>query len=96
MSTFSSDDSTCARTQIPSPNEFSPLSIDPYAPQLLKSKFTGSSSAAILRHYQFLSGTIETLENELARHKDERRTLHDALFENAKFRYRICPIVETY
>lgn len=96
MSTFSSDDSTCAPTQIPSPNEFSRLSIDPYIAQLLKSKFTGSSSAAAIRHYQFLSGTIETLENELARHKDERRTLHDALFGNAKFRYRIRPIVETF
>ena len=96
MATFSSDDSTCARTRIPSPNEFSHLSIDPYASQLLKAKFARSSSAAILRQYQFLSGSIETLENELARHKDERRILHDALFESAKFRYRIRPIVETY
>ena len=47
MSAFSSDDSTCAPTQIPSPNEFSRLLIDPYAAQLLKSKFTGSSSAEL-------------------------------------------------
>jgi len=96
MSTFSSDDSTCARTQVPSPNEFSHLSLDPYASRMITNKFRRSSSAVILREYQFLSTSIETLENELERHQDERRALYDALFENTKFRRRIRPIVETY
>jgi len=96
MSTFSSDDSTCARTQVPSPNEFSRLSLDPYASRMITNKFRRSSTAVVLREYQFLSTTIETLENELERHRDERRALYDALFENTKFRRRIRPIVETY
>ena len=98
MTSFSSDDSTCAPTVIPSPNEFSRLSLDPHASRLIATTFNSRPdlTSTELRYYQFISQSIKELEKELSRQKDERQILYDQLFERRKFRHRIRPIVMEY
>jgi hypothetical protein len=98
MSTFSSDDSTCAPDPIPSPAELSRLTLDPAASQLVANTFNSApgSTTTNIRFYQFLSHSIREMEKELSRHKDERRILYDNLFGSRKFRHKIRPIVNDY
>ena len=98
MSTFSPDDSTCAPTIIPSPAEFSRLTLDPHASRLVSAKFNPNPGLTTteLRFYQSISHSIRELEKEFSRQKDERQFLYDQLFDGRKFRHNIRPIVMDY
>ena len=94
---FSSDDSTCAPTSTPTPNEFSRLMGDEDALFDLKRKFAQRPThAAVLRSYEFITMTMNSLEEELERQTAERKALYDYLFGQQKFRTRVRPIVEQY
>ena len=70
---FSSDDSTCAPTSVPTPNEFSRLMGDEDTLFDLKRKFAQRPThAAVLRNYEFITMTINSLKEQLERQTVER------------------------
>ena len=94
---FSSDDSTCAPTSIPTPKEFSWLISDKDALFALKRKFTKQPThAAVLRNYEFIMMTITSLEQQLERQIAEREALYEYLFEQKNFLTQVRPIVKQY
>ena len=94
---FSSDDSTCAPTSIPTPNEFSRLMGDEDTLFDLKRKFAKRPThAAVLQNYEFITMTIDSLKEQLERQTAERQALYNYLFEQQTFRTRVRPIVEQY
>ena len=83
---FSSDDSTCAPTSIPTPNEFSRLMGDEDALFNLKQNFAKRPThAAVLRNYKFITMTITSLKEQLEQQIAEREVLYTYLFEQKTF-----------
>src|SRR3977135_3710885 len=94
---FSTVDEYSAPTTIPSHQELAEIIADPETNALIRRRFAyKASSAALIRNYNFVSQTIEELEEQLDRHHKERELLHDLMFESRSFRARIRPIVGLY
>ena len=90
MMAFSSDDSTCAPTSIPTPNEFSRLMGDKDALFDLKRKFAKRPThAAVLRNYEFITMTMNSLKEQLERQTEEREALYTYLFRQKTFLTRV-------
>ena len=94
---FSSDDSTCAPTSIPTPNEFSRLMCDEDALFDLKRKFMKRPThAAVLRNYEFITMTMKSLKEQLERQTAKREAIYTYLFGQITFLTRVRPIVKQY
>jgi hypothetical protein len=93
----SSSNSSSSLVATLSPQELSRLVTDAdFNPALNEVFPAGSVSTAILRHYLFLSQSIDTLERELERHQLEREQLFDCLKDNGRFRQRIKPVLREF
>ena len=63
----------------------------------LKQKFAQRPThAAVLRNYEFIMMTINSLKEQLERQTEEREALYTYLFEQKTFLTRVRPIVEQY
>jgi hypothetical protein len=80
-----------------SPYELSRLIVEPNMPHNIFTTFSDQPiSLTVLRHYRFLSQSIDRLEQELERHRQEQHTLFDRLNGNRMFQTRITPIVQDF
>ena len=94
---FSTDDSYCDPSPIPSPQELSHLLDDPISLGKVTRRFSRKpTSSAILRYYRFVSHNVTQLEEELERCHKEREHLYNHLFDTKSFQSRIKPIVSEY
>ena len=63
----------------------------------LKQKFAQRPThAAVLRNYEFITMTINSLKEQLEQQTEEREVLYTYLFRQKTFLTRVRPIVEQY
>ena len=80
-----------------SSDELSHLLVDPDILYIIARNFASHpTSTATLRHYRFLSLSIDRLELDLERHRLEQQVIFTYLMESRTFRTKIQPIVEEY
>ena len=78
-------------------DELPHLLVDPDTLYLVTRNFASHpTSTATLRHYHFLSLSIDRLELDLERHRLEQQAIFSYLMESRTFRTKIQPIVDEY
>ena len=78
-------------------DELPHLLVDPDTLYLVARNFASHpTSTATLRHYRFLSLSIDRLELDLERHRLEQQAIFSYLMESRTFRTKIQPIVDEY
>jgi hypothetical protein len=96
MPSSSPDDSAYLCDSL-SPQELSCLAQEPAMHPILTETFRpGSATTILLRYYEFISTTIDTLERELERHQMDRERLFDHMMGSKRFRQRIHPVLEEF
>ena len=78
-------------------DELSHLILEPdMLPHLARTFAPNPTSVVTLRHYQFLSQSIDQLELDLERHRQEQQEMFSYLMETNIFRTKIQPILKRY
>ena len=78
-------------------DELPHLLVDPDMLYLVARKFASHPiSTATLRHYRFLSLSIDRLELDLEHHRLEQQAIFSYLMEHRTFQTKIQPIVDEY
>ena len=95
--TDSEYDQYAAPSPFPSYDELSLILTDDDSGRIINRRFKRRlTTSAVLRYYQHLSISITHLEEELDRHKDERRVLWEGLAQDRSFQRRFRPVVQEY